>query len=295
MSGMSRWIREPLLQFIIAGAILFGAYSIFDGDGPDQDDLTIEVDRSALLSFLQYRANAFDPDTFNAALDAMSDTELQQFIDAYIDEEILYREAMELGLDSSDNVIRQRMVQKMSFLITDLASASSAPDPEELEAFFAENIDAYAIQPWATFTHVYFDADKRGEAQARQDAEDALRDLNASGAGFNDATGSGDNFPFLRNYVERTFEYIASHFGYEFVAGIQSLTPSEQNWMGPIRSAYGFHIVLMTERVERRYPDLNDVRSTVEQDFASEAADALRTEMTRSLRDRYDIEIGQIR
>jgi hypothetical protein len=292
---MNRWLREPLLHFLIAGVILFTAFDVFRGDDPIADSDTIIVDRRALLTFLQYRANAFDPETFGAALDGMTDRELEEVIDSYIKEEILYREALELGLETSDNIIRQRMVQKMSFLLTDIAATDSSTDPEALETWFEANLETYAIQPWATFTHVFFDAEKRGPERALAAAQEAARDLNASGAGFNDAPGFGDRFPFLRNYVERTLEYVAGHFGYEFVAAIEALDPTDSEWQGPFESVYGQHVILLTHRADRSYPELDEVRSAVERDLATELSKLALDEITRSVRERYTVRIDEIR
>jgi hypothetical protein len=293
---LRRWAREPLVHFIVAGAILFGAsYAFRDAATAPADDTTIVVDRRALMTFLQYRANAFEPETFSAALDAMSDAELQELIDAYVDEEALYREAKALGLEDSDYVIRQRMVQKMTFLMGDIADPGGAIDDEVLATYFAENREAYAVQPWATFTHVFFDASKRGDEGARADAETVLRELNESGALFNDAPSYGDRFPFLLNYVERTFEYIASHFGYEFVAEIAELEPSAERWQGPFRSAYGQHLIMLTRRAERSYPELDEVRGDVEADYLSERNAELLAEMTATIRERYRVDVRNIR
>ena len=288
-------LREPLLHFLAAGAVLFAAFSLTGSDEATGDGDAIVVDRRALLTFLQYRANAFDPGTFGAALDAMSDAELGEVIAAYVDEEILYREALELGLETSDNIIRQRMVQKMTFLIGDLTTQDSGFDRAALEAHFAGNIDAYAIQPWVTFAHVFFDAGKRGPDGAIAAAEAALAELNARQAQFNDAPQYGDGFPFLRNYVERTLEYVAGHFGYEFAAALATLEPSSTEWRGPIQSAYGQHLVMVTENRPRAYPELDDVLSDVERDLAEQRSLAAMEGMMRQIRDRYEVQVGEIR
>lgn len=292
---MRRWYHEPLLHFLLAGVILFSAYAVFRVDNAEDDARTIVVDRRALLTFLQYRANAFDPDTFGGALDGMTDDELSEVINAYVDEEILYREAKELGLEESDNNIRQRMVQKMDFLLADMATESAPVSDADLEAYFQNNTELYAVAPWATFTHVFFDAQKRGEEGAQKAAEAAKEELNRQHAGFNDAAGIGDDFPYLRNYVERTFEYIASHFGNDFAASLQTLDPSDSEWQGPFRSVFGWHVVLLTERAERAYPKLDDVRDRVERDLAAERSDAAVKKMTRAIRDRYKIRIEDLR
>jgi hypothetical protein len=295
MAAPMRWLREPLLHFVLAGVILFGAYALIRGDEASPDDaMTINVGRRELLTFLQYRANAFEPASFGAALDAMTESELQEVIDAYVDEEVMYREARGLGLEESDNIIRQRMVQKINFLLADVAATAEAPDRSELEAYFEANREAYAIQPWATFTHVFFDVTRYGPDGALAAAEAAMQELNSAHAGFNDATDVGDRFPFLRNYVERTFEYVASHFGYEFAASLEAMEPSSE-WQGPISSVYGEHIVLLTRSEKRAYPKLDDVRADVERDLAAEQASVAQTQMLDRIRSRYRIEVGDLR
>ena len=288
-------LREPLLHFIVAGVVLFTAFNLLEDDSAAMDSDTVVVDRRALLTFLQYRANAFDPETFGAALDAMTDAELEEVIDAYVEEEILYRESRELGLEQSDNIIRQRMVQKMTFLLGDLTTQEPSTDREALEAWFAANIDSYAVQPWVTFTHVFFDASRHGSDEALELAEASLRELNETGALFNDAPQHGDGFPFLRNYVERTLEYVAGHFGYEFVAALSELTPSASLWQGPIPSAYGQHLVLLTESRQRELPDLDDVLADVERDLAEQRSLEAMEAMMRQIRERYEVRIGEIR
>lgn len=293
---MTRWLREPLVHFVAAGAILFGALALFRDDAQSiEDGRTIVVDRRALLTFLQYRANAFEAETFGSALDAMSDAEIQELVDAYVDEEILYRQALEYRLDTSDNIIRQRMVQKMSFVLTDVAAAGQSADRAALEAYFRENIEAYAVAPWVTFTHVFFDSSRRGEDGAREAALATQRELNAGGMQFNEGAGFGDRFPYDRNYVERTLEFVAGHFGYDFVAALAEIEPSESAWQGPIRSAYGEHLVMLTRSVDRAYPELDEVMGNVERDYRNEQTSAALAAMTRAIRDGYRIEVGDIR
>lgn len=292
---MNRWLREPLLHFVVAGIVLFAAYTLVQDRDPAADSQTIVVDRRALLTYLQYRANAFDPETFGAALDGMSDAELEEIIDSFVEEEILYREALELRLESSDNIIRQRMIQKMTFLLSDISATDSSPDAQALQNYFEDNIDAYAIQPWATFTHVFFDAERRGADGALAAALDAKQTLNERNAQFNDAPAIGDRFPFLRNYVERTLEYVAGHFGYEFAALIEAADPSATSWQGPFESVYGQHVALLTHRAARSYPELDAVRSVVERDLATERSAEALDAMTRSIRDRYTIRVDDIR
>jgi hypothetical protein len=296
MSWMSKAVREPLVHFALAGAVLYGAYVAIGGQITDDDgDRSIVVDRRALLTFMQYRANAFQPDTFDAVLDSVNAAELQEIIDAYVNEEILYREAEALGLEASDYIIRQRMVQKMNFLIGDLADRGAAGSDEALRDYFQVHRESYAVAPWTTFTHVFFDAERHGRHGALE-AANALRDeLNAAAAGFNDATDRGDRFPFLRNYVERTYEYVASHFGYEFAEQLAGLPASESLWQGPVASALGQHVVMITRQSPRMLPTLEEVRADVERDFSEEISRSAVLEMTESLRSRYTVEVRGLR
>ena len=155
----------------------------------------------------------------------MSARERQDLPNQYVEEELLYREAKSLGLEEGDDVIRQRLVQKMNFLIEDLADTSGTPSDAELEEYLKKNQAQYVIEPSVTFTHVFADSSVHGEKAAKELAERLKVQLNSTHAAFNDAPQFGDRFPFLQNYVERTFDYIASHFGKEFAAEIQRLTP----------------------------------------------------------------------
>jgi parvulin-like peptidyl-prolyl isomerase len=283
-----RLAREPLVHFLAAGALLFAAFQTFGTPEAETDGDVIVVDRAALLAYMQYRVNAFEPELFGAALDAMTEAERAALVEEYASEEALYRESQALGLAESDYIIRQRMIQKLEFLLGEFGEAGAA-DEAALAAYFEANREAYAVEPAVTFTHVFFDVDRRGEVGAEAAAREAVAALNAEAAGFNDAPGRGDRFPFLTNYVERTIEYVASHFGEDFARAVGAPSASEGAWVGPIRSAFGWHAVLQTRRTERRLPALEEVREDVERDFSREQSEEALAEMTRSLRERYRV------
>jgi parvulin-like peptidyl-prolyl isomerase len=288
---LKRILREPLLHFLVVGGLLFGIFTwSHRGSAKQASGKTIVVDKASLLNFLQYRNKAFKPEYFESQLDAMSPRELQDLSDQYVEEELLYREAKSLGLEEGDDVIRQRLVQKMNFLIEDLADTSGTPSEAELEEYLKKNQSQYIIEPSVTFTHVFADSSVHGEKAAKELAERLKAQLNSTHAAFNDAPQFGDRFPFLQNYVERTFDYIASHFGKEFTAEIQKLTPSQTQWVGPFRSEYGYHLVLITSRSEGRTPQLQEIRAQVEEDWLRDRKDKARTLSLRELASQYTIE-----
>jgi parvulin-like peptidyl-prolyl isomerase len=295
-STTARLVREPLVHFIAAGAVLFVAYGAVRGPtSAASEDTTIVVDRGALLSFMQYRANAFEPEAFGAALDGMPAQDLRRLIDEYIEEEVLYREARSLGLDESDYVIRRRMVQKVEFLFGDIASTAVSPDEDALRDYFASHRDDYAKPATLTFEHVYFDSERRGEGAARADAARAVQELSKAGARTGEAAAQGDPFPFLAQYSGSTLDHVAGHFGKDFALALDALAPSAQRWQGPIRSAYGEHAVRLTSRMERSYPSLDEVRATVERDLLRDRSEVERSRMVASLRGRYRVEVADVR
>jgi hypothetical protein len=292
-AALRRLLREPLAHFLVAGGVLFAVYALVHGPSSAGDG-TIVVDRRALLTYMQTKANAFDDAAFGAALDALSEKELAELVDRYVAEEALYREAKSLGLDRGDPVIRQRVLQTAKVWLGDAAASSATIDPAALADYFAAHKQEYADAAAVTFTHVFFDATRRGADRAHEDAERALRELNAAHAEFNDAPGHGDAFPFAQNYVDRTFDYVASEFGREFAAALAELAPGD-GWQGPLRSAYGEHAVLLTRRTELRYPELDEVREKVEADYRRERETAALETVTRAIRERYRVEVLNVR
>ncbi len=285
-----RFLREPLLHFLLAGGILFGIFGLTHRAGPGPaSDKTIVVDRETLLNFLQYRSKAFQPEFFSSQLEAMTAAERKDLVDQYVQEEILYREAQAMGLEQGDYVIRQRLVQKMRFLLEDTAGDLAAPSDEVLAEYFQKNAKRYAVDPSVTFTHVFFDSSVRGDQQARESARRLKDKLNAGGAAFSDAPKYGDRFPFLQNYVERTLDYVASNFGDEFVSALKQNAPSEKRWIGPIRSTYGYHVVLMTRLTAARIPKLIEIRSQVQDDWLRDQMEDARSRSMNQLASRYKL------
>jgi hypothetical protein len=289
-----RWrqiLREPLLHFLLAGGVLFGIFTLARPASNDlPSDKTITVDKERLLTFLQYRSKAFETEYFTQQLEAMSPEERNSLVNQYIEEEMLYREAKALGLEQGDYVIRQRLVQKMRFLIDDLTEGGVAPDDAVLREYLLKNKDIYMLEPSLTFTHVFVDSAVRGNAAARQMAERLKNELNSRGAGFNDSPRFGDRFPFHENYVERTLDYVQSQLGADFVAELTKIVPSDKQWNGPMRSMHGYHIVLLTSRTEARLPDLIEIRAQVAEDWERDRTQNARTQGLKRLASEYTIE-----
>ena len=134
---MPSLLKQPLFHFLFAGLLIFVFYSMTEqpASTPEMTDKVITVDRNTLLNFMQYRAQAFRSDLFNEQLDAMEEEELQQLVDEFVREEALHREALAMGMDRGDYIIRQRLVQKVEFLLENMVNQSLAPDDQTIAEF----------------------------------------------------------------------------------------------------------------------------------------------------------------
>lgn len=260
-------IRDPLTHFLAAGAALFMVASAVKPEA--SGDRTIIVDRAALLTHIQYRSKAFEPGAAEALLDGLSDDARERLIADFVREEALDREAVALGLDVGDYVIRQRRVQKAEFL-AEAAAQAGEPSTAEVEAFYAANAGRYRSPASATLTHVFVSAKDRRPEEARATAAALLGRLRAEGAGFDDATRYGDRFLFHKNYVERTDDYIRSQLGpLATAAALDPATPLHE-WIGPFASDHGEHLLYVTARTPARLAPLGEIESLVRADLLEE-------------------------
>ena len=285
------WWKQPLLHFLTAGAVLFTLFEAFGG--PAYGDGTIRITRPAILEFMQYRNKAFQAERAEQTWEAFEPDERQRLIDEYVREEALFREALALGLDRDDYLIKRRLVQKLEFLSQGFAAADAEPSEQEVADYFEQHKADYYLEPHATFTHVFFDSDKHGADKARGLAERELAKLNRQRVSFSEAVGRGDRFPFHLNYVERVPDFVGAHFGQSMAKGVFELAPDEHSWRGPFQSEYGSHVVLLTRREEGRLPALDEMRSVVVEDAK---ADKVRSETeaeVATIVDKYEVEIDE--
>lgn len=286
---MNRLLKEPLLHFLLAGLALFIVYEWVAGDEEALDSKVIVVDRDALLTFVQFRTRAFEPRVAAARLDGMSEQELELLIADYVREEALHREALALGVDKNDYVIKQRMIQSIQFITNGFVTAAVEVTDDDVADYFAGNRDDYFIDPVVTFAHVFFSNEDRAHDELMALAAQKLAELNRARVPFTDAPGHGERFPYFVNYVERNPDFVASHFGSRMAEALFALEPSDAEWRGPFVSSYGAHIVMLTRNVPGRYPDLDEVGDSVRQDAEREALDAAQELAIQSIVDTYEI------
>ena len=286
---MKKLLRDPLLHFVVLGLGLFLLYQL---TGQQADDDEILIGRDALLRHLQYQSVAFDRAQFELFLDDMSARETADLIVEAAREEILYREALAMGLDRDDYIIRSRLVQKLRYLAEGFASDAAGLSDEDVQAYFEANRDSYELDPYITLTHVFFNAERRGWDEERALAEAKLRELNEGPVPFEESSAHGDRFPYFVNYIERPPQLVASHFGGEMTEALFQLPVDATSWRGPYESRFGTHLVLVTNQQPERMPGFDEVRERAAADAQAARDRALTDAAIDEIVARYTIVIG---
>ena len=267
--------REPLVQFLVLGAAIFIAYDRF-GESTDSATAEIVVSVGHIERMSQtWRKTRMRPPT---------QSELENLVADYIREEIYYREAVALGLDRDNAVIRRHLRQKMEFLTDDIASRAE-PGDDELRDFLANNPGRFQEDAKLAFRHLFFSTDRRG-SRAESDAYDALQQLGAI-TSFDDARAASDPFPFPQSFEDVAQRDIASMFGAHFADGLLGVDPGK--WSGPISSAYGVHLVIVDRREDPRLPALDQIRDAVVREWRESRRQQANEDFYARLRSRYRV------
>jgi len=192
-----------------------------------------------------------------------SEPQLAALVDNFVKEEIFYHEALKLGLDKDDEIIRRRLVQKYEFLQQDLATPAE-PTDAELQNYYHQHLDQYLIPKRVTFTHVYFSPDHRGEKGAREAAEELASNLNLRG--LTRAVDQGDPFPGTYDFAALSREELARVFGAEGLTQ-EIFTVDPNHWSAPLRSGFGWHTVYVTAQQPARQAAFEEVREDARRDY----------------------------
>jgi parvulin-like peptidyl-prolyl isomerase len=210
--------------------------------------------------------------------------ELNGLVEAQIREEILYREALAMGLDRDDTIVRRRMAQKVEFMFNDLVDAAE-PGEQELERYRVDNADKFTESARTSFRHVYLNADRRGE-RVEADAQQLLQALKQEPEGI-DPAAAGDSFMFGYAFDDQSEEQVARMFGRAFSRSLSGLAAG--SWQGPVASGYGLHLVYIKDRSEAWLPPLTDIRDSVLYEVLAERRQQANQAFFETLRERYDV------
>ncbi len=288
LNNLKKYYQEPLLHFLVIGVMLYSLVDTFS-EAPSRDNYAIDINSSVMVRFLQFQNKAFNSQLAQQKWQGLNETQKQSLVTDYIREEVMYREALNMGLDSDDQIIRRRLIQKIEFINTGFTSLTDGIDEKVLSRYFNENTSNYLIDGSMTFSHVFFDKnlDQNKEA-AQEQAQNMLVQLNQQSVPFEQASQFGKRFFFHRNYVDRTQNFVASHFGSGFSQKVFTLKPSS-TWYGPIQSKYGSHLVMVKKNQPERNPNLDEVAPQVLQDLQRVKQSELKTASLNNMINKYRI------
>jgi len=277
-SIIKRFLREPLVHFLLLGAGLFALYALV-ADEPDKRRDRIVVDAGQVTRLAQQFQRTWMRPPTQAEIDGL--------IEDHVNEEVLYREARALGLDKDDLIIRRRLRQKMEFLNEDIA-AQRQPTDAELQTFLDARPEKFRVPSRLSFRQIYLNPEKRGAAAPREAAA-LLARLNERNAEALREASLGDATMLPAELTNATASEIARAFGGAFAADLEKI--AGDRWAGPIASSYGLHLVRVTSRAPGRAPSLAEIRPIVEREWSAARRTEARQAFLAALRKRYEISI----
>ena len=275
-----RLLREPLLQFLALGAMLFALYGLAgkrSAEAPEK--IVVSASRVANLG-----------DGFARTWRRLpNEQELQGLIEDYIRDEVFYREGRAAGLDRDDVIIRRRVRQKMEFLADDM----SVPEPsdEQLAAYLASNPERFRAEDQLTFHQVFLSATRR--ANTIDSDSKQIASILARADGAVDATVLGDPFLLGEEFRNVSPSKVTSIFGESFAKQISVM--EKGRWQGPISSGFGQHFVFISEWVSGNLPPLDAVRPVIHREWANARRLEAEQKLYASLRNRYEIVVEEPR
>ena len=266
-------LREPLLHFVVLGGLLFLLFGLTRTPGQD-DARQIHVTAAQVKQLAaQFSRTWMRPPT---------DAELAGLIERHIRGEVFYREALAMGLDQDDPYVRNRLGQKLELMLDDL-SAETVPSDETLARYLRDNPDRFEAPARVSFQQVYLNPDRHPRLEA--DAADLLARLRAGA----DPVGLGDVSLLGQSFDNLTQPEVARQFGEAFAEALLEL---EQNqWLGPVPSGFGAHLVLLTTREPARLPALAEVRPQVLREWQEQRRRAQKEQLYARLRQRYEVSV----
>lgn len=269
-----KFLREPLLHFLVLGTAIFGAYSLLSRRSANEPQKIVVTQGRIETLATTFRRSWQRPPT---------PAELDGLIRDYVREEIAAREAVALGLDKDDTVIRRRLRQKLEFLSEDTAAAAE-PTDEDLRAFLQAHPERFGIEPRISFRQVYLDPQRHRENLSR-DASRLLAQLRKG----SDPAAIGDSILLEQSFEDASAGDVSKNFGAEFTGKLAELPVGI--WQGPVSSGYGVHLVLVSRRVEGRLPSLEEAREAVRREWANEHRSDTSEKFYKALLKRYTVTI----
>lgn len=270
-------MTEPLVIFVLIGALIFAVNAWRSEPGVSVSDRQIvltEDDLTQMAAGLRLQG-----------LEELTPAQFQNLLEAKIREEVIYREALAMGLEKNDTIVKRRLVQKMDFLAEDL-SALREPTEAELRQLLTDHPQDFMFPPRVSFRHIYFSYDEHAE-QAQKVAEEALTSVENIAIDAPEAAAIGDPFMFQDYYGDRASEQIGLEFGGMFADALFNLEPG--HWTGPIESGFGWHLIFVDNLVPAVTPEFEAVANEVKVQWMDNQRKAFKEVAYAAMRSKYEV------
>ena len=277
-NGKMKLHKDPLLHFIVAGALLFAGYFLINpGETTSPATDPVHIGDGEVRWLKETFANQWQrPPTSE---------ELRGLVAGFLEEELLAREAKTLGLDRHDTIVRRRLAQKLAFLVDD-TSRIVEPSDEQLRQFQDANAERFRGEARVSFAQVFFNPARRVNAES--DAEAALISVSASGGNERAAT-MGDPILLETEFYDVDARTVANLFGEDFARTIFELKPG--SWTGPVKSGYGVHIVRVTNLSPATLRSFEEVRPKVLEAWRHQREIETKAAYLAKLREKYGVSV----
>ena len=273
-SKLTTLLREPLLHFLLIGAALFLFYNTQNEGRVDNNRIIISEAQINHLVTLWSKKRQRSP----------TQVELEGMIKQQVREEIMVREALAMGLDKNDSIIRRRLAQKIEFITSDLA-ALAEPTETELSNYLSTHSEQFSLPARIDFVQVFINPEKRG-VDTDDYANSLLNNLTQAGEN-NDITTLGDSLMLGQQHAQMTEHDVSRLFGNDFASELFTLPVG--SWQGTIQSGYGLHLVRISNKTENQLPELNAVREKVRVEWQAQQRQDMNEALYENLRQRYDV------
>ena len=274
--SIKRLWREPLVHFRLIGFALFLFYDMTNEQSNEAPNRIVVNSGQVEQLAANFKRTWMRPPT---------EDELNALVENYVREEVFYREALAMGLDQNDPLVRRRMRMKLEFILEDLSSQNVTD--EVLIAYLKQHPDKFRSEAQVSFQQVFLNPDKRKNLVS--DAKKLLAKLNTGAA----HETAGDSTLLPSNYSLATQIEIARSLGERFAEDVIKLKPGD--WMGPVYSAYGGHLLKVSERVEANMPELADIRVLVEREYLVQQRKEQKDLAYQKLREGYEVTIEPVK
>ncbi|EJC6851437.1 peptidyl-prolyl cis-trans isomerase [Vibrio parahaemolyticus] len=272
--NLKKIIKEPFIHFLFLGGLIFFSYSMLQQYHQNDDGTDIVLDQRELNHVVELWKLQWKRDP--------NEQELTAIVDRYLRQEVFYREALAMDLDKNDKIIKERLSQKMESIAVDLNTLMSPPTDDELKKYFNENSDSYIEPEKYTFKQILFTNDELSIPQLTQ---------------LKNSLNKGKEVPLNRIHkYSIPYEWksvpsneIKINLGEDFLKQLKSSDTKE--WLGPIDSTYGMHLVYLESKTPSKLGDFDDIKARVLRDYQYQKGILAQKKLYSDLRKKYQIKV----